>query len=154
MKAHADPYAGYRQFYVTSDSSKGDSGADSFWTEEASRDRLAVGPFTIAVGTDSYGHVPVDIEVLSGPSTLSTDGWDHVVEASIDMSSGRLEASGCPDCEPLCTLRVQPGIYVVRVFSRGLSVDADDGGDYNGDEYLVQLWLGPAKQRQVLKRFP
>jgi hypothetical protein len=76
-----------------------------------------------------------------------------VVEASIDVSSGRLEVSGCPDSEPLQTLNVKPGTYVVRVFSRGLSPEVDDGGDYNGDEYLLQFWLGTARERSVLKRF-
>ena len=153
MKAHVKPYAGYRQFHLSSDPSKGDVGADTFWTEDAFRDRLAVGPCTVAMGTDTYGRVPVDLEILDGPSTQSPDGWDHVVEASIDVSSGRLEVSGCPDPEPLHSLEVKPGVYVVRVFSRGLSPDADDGGQYNGDEYLVQFWLGTARQRTVMKRF-
>jgi hypothetical protein len=153
LKAHVNPYAGYRQFYVSSDSSTGDTGTDTFWTEDASRDRLAVGPYTVAVSTDTYGRVPVDIEILDGPSTLPLDGWDHVVEASIDVSSGRLEVSGCPDPEPLYTIEVEPGGYIVRVFSRGLSPDADDGGIYNGDEYLIQFWRGPARERTVMKRF-
>jgi hypothetical protein len=153
VKAHVKPYAGYRQFHVSSDASKGDAGEDTFWTEDASRDRLAVGPSTIAVSTDTYGRVPVDIEILDCPSSLPLDGWDHVVEAAIDVSSGRLEISGCPDPDPLQTFNVMPGHYVVRVFSRGLSPDPDDGGDYNGDEYLLQLWLGPVRERTVLKRF-
>ena len=153
MKAHVDPYAGYRQFHVSSDPSEGDAGADTFWTEEAFRDRLAVGPCTVAVSTDTYGKVPVDIEILDGPSSRPLDKWDHVVEASIDVSSGRLEVSGCPDPEPLHAFDVKPGNYVVRVFSRGLSPNADDGGDYNGDEYLLEIWLAPERTRSVLRRF-
>jgi hypothetical protein len=152
MKAHVKPYAGYRQFHVSSDPSKGETGEDTFWTADAVRDRLAVGPCTIAVSTDTCGRVPVDVEILDAPSTLPMDGWDHVVEAGIDVSSGRLEISGCPDPEPLQVLDVKPGHYIVRVFSRGLSPDADDGGDYNGDEYLLQFWLGPERERTVLKR--
>ncbi len=153
MKAQVDPYAGYRQFYVSSDPDRCEEGEDTFWTEAAFRDRLAVGSCTIAVSTDTYGQVPVDLEVLDGPSSLSFDGWDHVVDAGIDGSSGRLVVAGCPDPEPLLTLEVEPGSYVVRVFSRGLTPDADDGGDYNGDEYLLQFWPGIVKERTVLKRF-
>jgi len=97
--------------------------------------------------------VPVDIQILDDPSALPLDDWDHVVEASLDASTGRLEISGCPDPEPAEAIDVKPGRYVVRVFSCGLSADPDDGSDYNGDEYLLQFWLGPVTGRTVLKRF-
>jgi hypothetical protein len=153
MKVHVQPYAGYHQFYVTSDSSRCESEHRSFWSKDAVRDRLAVATSTIAVGTDTYGHVPVDIEILDSPSTMPPDGWDHIVESSIDVSSGQLEVSGCPDPDPLCILNAEPGVYAVRVFSRGLSADPDDGGDYNGDEYVLHLWRATARERSVIKRF-
>ncbi len=153
MSTRITPYAGYMQFHLISDPKKSDSGDKSFWTQEAYNERLAVGPFILAVGTDSYCKVPVDIEVLDSPSQLSFDGWEHVVEASIDISSGVLEILGCPFPEPVATIEVAPNIYVARVFCRGLSEFTDDGGGYNGDSYLIHLWRGEHRSRTVLKRF-
>jgi hypothetical protein len=153
MVAHVTPYAGYMQFHLTSDPKKSDSSDVSFWSQEAYRERLAVGPFLLAVGTDSYCKVPVDIEILESASQLSFDAWEHVVEASIDISSGILEVSGCPFPEQVATIEVLPSVYVARVFCRGLSEFADDGGSYNGDNYLIHLWRGERRSRTVLKRF-
>ena len=153
MATHVTPYAGYNQFYLISDPKHVGSDDPDFWSKEAYRERLAVAPFTLTIGTDTYGKVPVDIDVLESPSQLSLDDWEHVVEASIDISSGTLEVSGCPDSEPLARLEMPQGIYVARVFCRGLSEFPDDGGSYNGDSYLIHLWRGEHKGRTVLKRF-
>src|SRR6516162_5963944 len=114
MHTHLMPYAGYNQFYLTSDSKNTGSDDPEFWSKEAYRERLAVAPLTLAVGTDTYGKVPVDIEVLDSPSHLPFDDWDHVVEASISIASGVLEVSGCPDPETLARIEVVPGVYVAR----------------------------------------
>jgi len=153
MVTHVTPYAGYTQFYLTSDPNKIGSDDPEFWSKEAYRERLAVGPFTLSVGTDTYGKVPVDIEVLDSPSQVPLDDWDHVVEASIDIPSAVLEVSGCPDSETLARIEMPAGVYVARVFCRGLSEFPDDGGSYNGDSYLIQLWRGEHRNRTVLKRF-
>lgn len=153
MVTHVTPYAGYTQFYLTSNPQKIENDDLEFWTKEAFRERLAVAPFTLAIGTDTYGKVPVDIEVLDSPSQLPLDDWEHVVEASIEIPSGILEVSGCPDSETLARIEVSAGIYVARVFCRGLSEFPDDGGSYNGDSYLIQLWRGEPRNRTVLKRF-
>ena len=133
---------------------------------DALMDRLALGPRSLAVRTDTYGRVPVDVEILEAPSTLPLDNWDHVVEASIDVASGRLavlEYAGDGDMEQVLervtALEVMPGNYIVRVFSRGLSPYFEKGTgrgeDRNskGDEYLLQFWRGPVTERQVLKKF-
>jgi hypothetical protein len=153
MLTHVTPYAGYTQFYLNSDPKHTGSDDPEFWSKEAYRERLALAPFTLAVGTDTYGKVPVDIEILDSPSQLQFDDWDHVVDGSIDIPSGILEVSGCPDSETLARIEVVPGIYVARVFCRGLSEFPDDGGSYNGDSYLIQLWRGEHTKRTVLKRF-
>jgi len=153
MATHVTPYAGYTQFGLSSSPKATETDPRDFWSDEAFRDRLAAAPFALSVGTNTYGEVPVDIEVLDAPSQLSFDDWDHIVEASIDISSGILEVSGCPDPEPDATIQVLPGIYEVRVYFRGLSGGRDDGGDYMGDSYLIHLWQGRAISKKVLKRF-
>jgi hypothetical protein len=153
MVTQVRPYAGYRQFYLSSDRRNPGIAEPEFWTEEASRERLAVAPFTLAIGTDTYGEVPVDVEVLDSASQLSIDDWDHVVEASFEVTSGVIEVSGCPDSEMSARIEVEPGIYIVRVFCRGLSEAPDDSGTYSGDSYLIQLWRSEHRKRTVLKRF-
>jgi hypothetical protein len=70
------------------------------WTEQAVVDQLAVGGDAIAVGTAVNVFVRVAVDVLDrAPADDSTD-FDHVVEGSIEVRSGRLVVMGCTDYEP------------------------------------------------------
>jgi hypothetical protein len=166
MRVHVNPDA-WRQFNVSSSASPDYQDGMGFLRGDALTDRLALGTRALAVYTDTFGRVPVDVEILEAPSTLPLDNWDHVVEASIDVASGRLAVlEYVPDEEwmqvlkQVTTVEVVPGNYVVRVFSRGLSRYYDEGTGRGagrkpkGDEYLLQFWRGPVTERQVLKCFP
>ena len=146
-------YAGYRQFHLIGDPTRADTSDALFWTEEAYRDRLAVGPFVIAVGTDTCGNVPVSIDLRSSPSVVLPDNWDHIVDSRLEVPYGMIELAGCPDPEPVATIKVIPGTYCVRICFRGLTTSPDDGGVWNGDSYLVEIWQGDSPGRSVVKRF-
>lgn len=144
-------YAGYHQFYLSSDEeSLIGSGADSFWTGENIRKLLATGPGLVGIGTATYGDVPVAIHLgIAGPPE-DLGGWDHVAETSIDLSSGMLHVTGCPD-GPAGLINVKPGIYRVRVYSGNLESVVDEQGE---DYYRIVLWNDKPGPPRVLKQWP
>ncbi len=163
LRVHTNTGDG-QQFIISSTERTMDEGDDRdiSWQfrPEASRDGVAHAPSTIAFNTDTSGSVPVDVEFLETPPTLSLEKWDDVFETSIDICSGRLhvlESAGCGRMDAVKTFEVEPGNYVIRVFSRGLSKTAylfdQDGKYWFSEEYLLQLWPGPVIERTVLKRF-
>ena len=106
----------------------------------------------LGVGTDTNGEVPVTVEVLDAEPTLSLNGWDHVAEASLELSRGRLTIAGCPDIDvPIATISLGLGWFRVRIFSAGLS-DQPPEVEYSGDRYLAQVWPSVAGKRTVLKK--
>src|SRR5690349_20834568 len=80
------------------------------WDEESSRDRLALAPGTINVGTISDGVLPVELEISPSPPSLDLDLWDRVIECGISLPSGRVILGGCFDePEKSARLHVCPG---------------------------------------------
>jgi hypothetical protein len=147
-------YAGYRQFYLLDADSPGDTSSPDFWTPEAFTARLAVQPGVIGIGTDTYGEVPVTVEALDSEPALSAQAWDHVVEASLHVSTGRLALAPCPDSDsPVTRIAIPPGWFRVRVHSAGLNAEPPSEVDHCGDSYLIQAWPSAPRERAVLKSF-
>jgi hypothetical protein len=144
-------YAGYHQFYLSRDEeSLVGSGEESFWTAESIRRLLASGPGLVGIGTTTFGHVPVSLEISRVAPEADTSGWDHVTEASIDLHTGRLYLTGCPT-EFAGSVPVTPGTYRVRVHSAKLEVAEGEGGH---DHYRIVLWPEPPSPPKVLKQWP
>ena len=97
--------------------------------------------------------VPLRVEGWGGRPPLDLDGWDHVVEFSLPVPSGKLAlASGGID---EVTVGIAPGAYRARWSGRNLSAAASWERDDNApDAYRLQLWPGPATApRSELKRW-
>ncbi len=148
---HFTIYAGYYQFYLSRDEeSLSGSGEESFWTVGSIRSLLAAGPGLLGIGTTTFGHVPVSVEISHAAPGVEMTGWDHVTEASIDLHTGRLYLTGCPSGFA-GSISVSPGIYRVRVHSE--SLDSADGG-IGHDRYRIVLWPEPPSPPKVLKQWP
>jgi hypothetical protein len=146
-------YAGYRQFYVQDLEQLGDTSSNAFWTSEAFDCRLAVVPHVIGIATDTDGDVPVTIEVCKSEPGLTPGAWNHIAEASLELTAGHLKLAGCPDGDVrFYTINASPGWHRVRVHSAGLSQQPPEV-QYSGDSYLVQIWPAPAGPRTLLKGY-
>lgn len=143
-------YTGYHQFHLKDEHATGSTGATDFWTKEAFNTMLAVNPGIVGVGTGSCGDVPIEIEVYESDPGIESDGWDHIVEAGIDLSSGNLLICGCPDPEEVGRVSVAPGAYRMRVCYGNLDSVVDEEGQ---DHYEVRLWPGSFSKPEVLKRW-
>lgn len=143
-------FADYHQFYLQDEPVEGNLG--DAWTEDASSRLLAVAPGVIGVGTVRNMDVPVTIEILDREPQLDPAGFDHVVECSLSVQSGRIVVAGCTDYFPdAARIDVPAGTYRVRVSYANLSSLSADGLDGN-DSYHLELWLAPSAEVSVLKR--
>ena len=155
-----EPYADYYQFMLH-DREATDGGIDDGWDEATESWRIAVGDQTVAVATARYDHVPVVLEILAGapPEAEGWDGYDHVVEADIDVASGMLAVTGCTEMPwEVEGIPVPAALYRLRVMylptdHRPPDSDGEAAGAYL--EYRLAMW--PTTRRSgvsVLKQGP
>lgn len=133
-------FADYFQFYIQDEGVAGD--LSQSWNQEATDRLLAIAPGTIGVGTVRNMDVPVTIEVHDREPDDDSLEWDHVVEAALDVASGRIVVAGCTDYFPDARrIDVPLGSYHVRVSYGALDTPSQDGLS-GADHYRVQLWPG------------
>ena len=143
-------FADYFQFYVQDEAATGD--LSQAWNKEATERLLAVAPATIGIGTVRNTNVPVTLEIRADEPDDDSAEWDHVVEASLDVESGRIVVAGCTDYFPDATrIEVAPGSYRVRASYGALNTLSEDAlsGD---DRYRLQLWPATAINVRILKQ--
>ena len=143
-------FADYFQFYVQDEAATGD--LSQTWNKEATERLLAVAPATIGIGTVRNTNVPVTLEIRADEPDDDSAEWDHVVEASLDVESGRIVVAGCTDYFPDATrIEVAPGSYRVRASYGALNTLSEDAlsGD---DRYRLQLWPATAINVRILKQ--
>lgn len=106
-------FADYFQFYIQDEAADGD--LSQAWNEEATDRLLAVAPATVGIGTVRNTNVPVTVEICEDEPEDDSAEWDHVVETSLDVESGRIVVAGCSDYFPDAKrIEVVPGSYRVR----------------------------------------
>jgi hypothetical protein len=150
-------FADYHQIHLFDDGSTTDLG--DAWTEAAVLDQLAVATDAMAVGTTVNVNVAVTVSVLAAAPPDDSVEFDHVVEGSLYVPSGRLVVMGCTDFAPeAARFEVPAGPLRVRA-ARGnlaeaerLGIDSDD--DRSTMERLrLQVWSAPHAAPVVLKRW-
>lgn len=142
-------YASHRQFYLVDPEAK--SRADLVWDGQGLERHLGVSEGIVAVGTIGYCDVPVRLELWEAEPPADLDDWDHVVDASLELRSGRLGLGWVEGPAELKPLEVLPGVYRLRSSAAGLDgADEMDGGD----RYRIQLWPSPSAEPAVLRWWP
>jgi len=138
------------QFYIQDEAATGD--LSQAWNEEATDRLLAIAPGTVGIGTARNTDVPVTVDILEHEPEDDFSQWDHVVEAGLDVASGRIVIAGCTDYFPdAMRIEVPPGTYRVRISYGALDTLTKHG--LNGDDrYRLQLWLATSTAVRILKR--
>ena len=149
-RIEAEVYASHHQFYVVDPEARFSEGGD-LWDGGGLERHLGVADGIVAVGTVGHTYLPVAIELWDAEPPLD-EGWDHVVEATLEVGSGRLGLESVDGAaEDVEALEVEPGTYRVRSSSAGLEEANEMDG---GDSYRVQLWPAPAAEPRVLRWWP
>lgn len=111
---------------------------------------LGVEPGVICFLTARNMTVPVSVEVRTQAPPEDIEGWDQVVEASLEVPSGRLVVLGSTDYLPDAPrTAVEPGIYRARVYFGGIDTLSPDGLE-GADHYRVVLWPAPSREPVIL----
>jgi hypothetical protein len=138
------------QFYIQDEHA--DANLSNAWSDEAVARLVAVAPGAVGIATARNMDVPVSIEFVSKEPTTDLVQWDHVVECSLLVKSGRIVVAGCTDYLPdAARITIAPGTYRVRVCYGGLDFLSPDGLD-GDDHYKLMLWQAPEIGPIVLKQ--
>lgn len=144
-------WADYHQVFVRDEEAEEDIPDE--WGKQLVEDMIAVATGIVGIGTARNTHVPVQISVFSTQPDDDFAGWDQVVEATIEVPSGRLIIAGPSDYLPdVQRLPVIPGVYRIRVYYGGLDTISEDGLKGN-DRYQVFLWPDEESSLKILKRW-
>lgn len=140
-----EPYANYLMFQVCDPGT--DEGLPDPDTWNNSPDEWRIGPERcgIAVATARGDYVPMLLELRAHPPPGdSLDDVDHVVEADVELPSGKLAVTGWlqlpGDVEPVL---FRPGRYRLRVsFARTeyRPPGSNEAVPGNHLEYRIQMW--------------
>jgi hypothetical protein len=145
-------FADYFQLHVMDENADDDLG--EAWTDEAVSDALAVARQTLGVGTEVNMDVDVTVELLDGQPASDDLTFDHVVEASIEVPSGRVAVLGCTDYRPdAARFDVPKGFVRVRACRSNLANIDEEGEEVpeNMEQVLLQIWPAPYSPPVVLK---
>lgn len=143
-------WTSHHQFYVVDSLTPFETDSNEFWTDQAVEDKLAIQVGVLGVGTECYGDVKGDLAVLAErPGENEFTEYDHVVEGSLNLTSGILQVFPCTANEAVLELSLLPAVYRVRIYSLNLASVVWDSGD---DFYKVRIWPEVYSDRRVLKR--
>ncbi|MFJ4842072.1 hypothetical protein [Streptomyces sp. NPDC088746] len=150
-------FADYFQIHVSDADSDGD--LSDAWTDQAIADHLAVAQDALGIGTAVNVNVSVTVFVLPQEPSDDSSEFDHVVEASLDVSLGRLIVLGCTDYAPdAATFEVPAGWHRVRVsrsnLDRATQADIDSHESPETTEKMrIQVWPAPELPAKIVKRW-
>jgi len=146
----------YNQFYIHDKNFEGDTSSINFWSDQSFFQRLAKGKGILGVSTQSYGYIKGEIEIIPfPPKTTDFDAFNHVVEAGIEIKSGELQISDCPNAEIQIKIKIDSGKYRTRIYSSNFEsvLETDLAHDTDNDFYRIEVWSSQDMTRKVLKQY-
>ncbi|MFD7164020.1 hypothetical protein [Streptomyces violascens] len=150
-------FADYFQIHVSDADADGD--LSDAWTDQAVADHLAVAHDALGIATVVNVNVSVTVVVLPEEPSDDSSEFDHVVEASLDVSLGRMTVLGCTDYGPdAATFQVSPGWNRVRAsrhnLARAAEADIDSAKSPETIEKVrIQVWAAPESPATITKRW-
>lgn len=156
MVTNLELFADYFQLHVLDEQSGGDFGG--VWTRQSVLDGLAVLDDALAIGTAVNDTVTVGVHVLARRPDDDSDDFDHVVEASLHTSSGRLVVMGCTDyLDDAARIDVPSGSTRIRASRRNTAAavrwSESDEEPEAIEEVRLQTWPAPYSPPHIIKRW-
>lgn len=142
-------FADYFQFYLM-DAVEYPYAPEDFTNEDLRRKIMARKHIVVIFPVRNMT-IPVEVEVFDVAPEVNLDEWQHVAEASLELSSGKLlieELGG----KSVDTISLSPSAYRIRVFYGDL-----DKLSFNGlegeDHYKIVMWPAQYEKIKVLKQY-
>ncbi|MBP0006844.1 MULTISPECIES: hypothetical protein [unclassified Roseofilum] len=131
-------FADYHIIFL-SDANNNDD-ISGYISDHSIKDKLVYTSSKIAIVTARNMEVPVGLGISEKNIPVSLDSWDHIVQCSIMIHSGKLAVFGAVDYQPdTLQIPVNPGIYQVTVLYGGLDTISKDGLE-GEDFYKILLY--------------
>ena len=142
----------YGQFYIADKDAPGDTGNPDFWNDDAINDGLAIDEGIIGVSiANDEAIANFEMEFLNSKAVQEDlSQFDHVVEGSLLIKSGKLQILDCPNWHVELELNVEPNWYRVRLSSSNLDTARQENPK---DKYHIQIWQEDFSERTVIKRW-
>ncbi|MFF5701285.1 hypothetical protein ACFY7H_02040 [Streptomyces sp. NPDC012794] len=156
MATALELFADYFQVHVLDEGSEGDF--SGVWTEQTVVDGLGVMEDALAIGTAVNDTVAVSVHVLADQPHYDSDDFDHIVEASLHVPSGRLIVMGCTDyLDDAARFEVPAGRTRARASRRNLAaavrrLESDEEPEAT-EEVRLQTWPAPFSVPHIVKRW-
>ena len=138
----------YYQFYILDSQSEGKTDAPDFWNDDAGVRKLAIGDAILGVTIATYGNVNGELRVLDKKPTEHKEA-DHIIEASLNVLSGKLQIRDCTNYEIQLELNLEKELYRIRISSFGLETVS---GDQGNDSYCIEIWKSKFEKPELIKR--
>lgn len=146
----------YNQFYIQDKDPIGNTSDSDFWSEEAYLYRLATTNELLGIGTQSYGYIKGEIELIKErPDNVDFELYDHIVEAGIEIKGGEIQIMDCPTNNVEIKIKVENGKYRVRIYSLNLGsvLEPDLANDTDDDYYRIEVWSDENMELKILKQY-
>lgn len=147
-----DFYTSYNTFYI------GDSKAllkarTENQEDKLLTDRLIANNDLLTARTGSYGHIRGELFILETENkSIDLEKYDHIVEGGLEVTSGKLQISDCPNYIVEMAIGINNGRYKVRIYSSNLASTDIDENDGN-DRYRIEVWPDGGQEIKVIKRY-
>ncbi|MEU9065565.1 hypothetical protein AB0D60_01545 [Streptomyces sp. NPDC048306] len=150
-------FADYSQIHIADEGAPENPG--DLWGDQCVADGFSAVGGLLILRTAVPVDVSVDFRYCSGEPDGQYESFDHVIEASVNVPSGRLIVCG-PTDDPAHVVKfsVPEGWVRVRA-SRGnlvsaLAADIDaDISDATIERILLEVWVAVKSDSRVIKRF-
>jgi hypothetical protein len=152
VPTHLTLFADYFQIHLQDEQCE--SELSEAWTEQACLDGLAVAHSILGIGTAVNWDVGVEVALLASEPQDDSPAYDHVVEASIQVASGRLVVMGCTDYLPDAPrFDVQAGWNRIRASRSNLAAAITASNEEPVENVRLQVWPGPESDPRIIKRW-
>ena len=142
----------YGQFYIADKDASVDTGSQEFWNSQAFDDRLAIGDGILGVSLENDDALAnIEVELLhSKREEKDLSKFDHIVEGSLLIKSGKLQILDCPNFQVELELNVEPDWYKVKVSFTNLAKAYQENPE---DKYFIKIWRESYSPSMVIKRW-
>lgn len=157
MATNLELFADYFQIHILDEDS--DADFSDVWTAQTVLDGLGVAEGGLAIGTDVNFTVAVAVHLLAYQPDDDSGDFDHVVEASLNLASGRLVVLGCTDdVDAAARFDMPTGWIRIRASRRGLAAAAlpdlnGEGEAEDTEEIQLEAWPAPYSEPRIIKRW-
>lgn len=150
-----DFFTQYCQFYLVNKAEVSEMDDLEFWNDKAMEERMAVEKNTLGVTVENdFSIVKGELEVLDAPKEIIDPQAVHIVEGSLEITSGVMEIQDCPTSETILEVPLENGPYRVRIYSYNLDNPYNETDDRNpNDYYRIEIWKEELSDRKVLKQW-